>query len=320
MQSAHLLIALAVAAIVAAAGTWYFRMMVMRRDELAAGITALADLSWRDFIHRVLEALARRGYARVFDRAAPVGDDDYTLERDGKHVLLSCKHGSAFVLGTADVTELAGAIRMANVSGGILATQGRIADEARPGAALQRIELLDGAALWPELRDLIVPTRLAEIVAGARQKARQRTLLSWLLALVVGVATFLLLSAGTAPAPDSVGAGTPPISAMAAGADSLDDATLAPLATTIAAPDDDAGLDAQRKEVANAISSLPMVDRATWSTASTLQVFLLDTDRDPVPTLCPLLVRYDALSASRVQLTPPPGSDAPTRFRQCRSY
>ena len=36
--------------------------------------------------------------------------------------------------------------------------------------------------------------------------------------------------------------------------------------------------------------------------------------------LCPLLERYPELAASRVQLQPPPGSQKPVRFRQCRSY
>src|SRR3546814_20713830 len=126
----------------------------MRRDETAAGLAALAAMSWREFIHLVLDALARRGYARVFNRDDPSGDNDYTLERDGKHYLLSCKHGSAFVLGGPQVVELASEIRLANAAGGILATQGKISADARPAATMQRIELLDGPTLWPELRAL----------------------------------------------------------------------------------------------------------------------------------------------------------------------
>src|SRR3546814_4752230 len=91
-------------------------------------------MSWREFIHLVLDALARRGYARVFNREDPSGDNDYTLERDGKHYLLSCKHDSAFVLGGPQVVELASEIRLANAAGGILATQGTISADARPAA------------------------------------------------------------------------------------------------------------------------------------------------------------------------------------------
>jgi hypothetical protein len=314
IQSAHWTIALAAAVLIGVAGTLYFRLVVMRRDETAAGLSALAAMSWREFIHLVLDALGHRGYSRVLNLEAPSGDNDYTLERDDKHYLLSCKHGSAFVLSGAQVAELANEIRLANAAGGILATQGRISPEARPAAAVQRIELLDGPTLWPELRDRIDPQQRATILAGAAGKARQRTLLSWLLALVAGIAVFLLL-----PPPSPRAASTP---AAANVSKTAAEAGTGTAGTPIAAPapDDAAALEKQRQEVADAVSALPMVDRAIWSTQSTLQVFLLETQTDAYPYICPLLLHYDALAPSRVQLTPPPGSSARTRFRQCRSY
>ncbi len=317
IENAHWIIALAVAVLIGVTGTLYFRLVVMRRDETAAGLSALAAMSWREFIHLVLDALARRGYSRVFNRETPSGDNDYTLERDGKHWLLSCKHGSAFVLGSASVVDLASNIRLANAAGGILATQGRIADEAKPAAALQRIELLDGATLWPELRDLIDPQQRAGILAGASRKARQRTLLSWLLALVAGVATFLAIP-GPDVAVERISAALPTAAKKSAQPEAPPPIVLEPIAAP--APDDAPALEKQRSDVADAISTLPMVDRAVWSTQSTLQVYLLDASKDAMPQICPLIMRYDALAPSRIQLTPPPDSGLPTRFRQCRSY
>ena len=314
IESAHWILALAIAVLIGVAGTLYFRLVVMRRDETEAGLAALAAMSWREFIHLVLDALGRRGYSRVLNHEAPSGDNDYTLERAGKHWLLSCKHGSAFVLSGAQVTELANEIRLANAAGGILATQGRISTEARPLAAMQHIELLDGATLWPELRALMDPQQRATILAGAAAKARQRTVLSWLLALVAGIAVFTLVPA---PAPKA-----PAGPARAVDAPTATDKTTRPAAAPIAAPapDDAPALEKQRSDVADAISTLPMVDRAVWSTQSTLQVYLLDSRGDAFKQICPLLVHYDAFASSRVQLTPPPGSDLPTRFKQCRSY
>src|SRR3546814_17347076 len=106
------------------------------------------------------------------------GDNDDTHERDGNHYLLSCKHGSAFVLGGPQVVELASEIRLANAAGGILATQGKISADARPAATMQRIELLAGPTLWPELRELIDPQQRAEIMTDSSTKARQHTQLS----------------------------------------------------------------------------------------------------------------------------------------------
>lgn len=313
-------VALLVIAVVGAGATVIVRTQLMRRDETAAGIVALSGISWRQFVHLVLEMLARRGYARVHDREAPADDGDFTLAHGEQRYLLSCKHGSAFVLGNTAVNELASDIRLRNADGGLLVTQGRIAPEARAPAKLQHIELLDGPTLWPELRELIPPEQLSEITAGAATRARQRTLFAWLIALVAGILVFFLMPApeaedaagGTtvmpaarAPAPAAAASGSPATPAADA---------------TVPAADDAATQAKQREDVAKAIATLPMVDRAVWSTASTLQVFLSTTEGDPVAAICPLVMRYEGLTASRIQLTPPQGSDAPVRFRQCRSY
>ncbi len=96
-------------------------------------------------------------------------------------------------------------------------------------------------------------------------------------------------------------------------------AAQAPMAME-AIPTDPAQLEQRRRETANAISTLFGVDRALWSTPSTLLVYLNSEDADPVSELCPLLERYPELAASRVQLQPPAGSKKPVRFKQCRTY
>ncbi len=300
---------------VGTAATLYVRLVLLRRDETAAGIVALSGMSWRQFIHVVLETLARRGYARVVDRDAALGDADFTLARDRRQWLLACKHGSAFVLGIPAVTELANAIRVQGAAGGLLVTQGQISADAYAPAKLQHIELLDGPTLWPEARELVPPEQLAAIRAGADQRARQRVLMAWLVALLAGVASFITLPRVDAPAP----AIAPPPGSAAAGATAVDNGTLA-AAPADAPGADPASVEQQREAVASAISTLPMVDRASWSTQSTLEVRLLETESDAFAAICPLMERYDALASSRVQLMPPEGSTQGPRFRQCRSY
>src|SRR5690554_3377981 len=153
----HWLLAVAVALLVGGLATLVMWHVLRPRDEAVAGIKALAGASWREFINLVLAALAMRGYSRVIDRETASGDADFTLERDGGHWLLSCKHGSAYVLGKPAVDGLANDIRLANARGGFLVTQGRILDEARKPAERNGVELLDGHALWPQLRDLVKP-------------------------------------------------------------------------------------------------------------------------------------------------------------------
>src|SRR3546814_13637476 len=109
---------------------------------------------------------------------------------------------------------------------------------------------------WPDLRGLIDPQQRAVILADAATKARQRTLLSWLLALVAGIAVFLL-----APeSPESAAAAAPAATRIIqpagdAGKPVPDPWIAAP------APDDTSTLEQQREAVADAVSTLPMVDR-----------------------------------------------------------
>ena len=86
------------------------------------------------------------------------------------------------------------------------------------------------------------------------------------------------------------------------------------------APRGPAQLTQRRETVAQAISTLPHVDRAVWSTQSTLLVYLFDEQSEPKRDICPLLERYVELAASRIQLEPPPGSTRPVRFVQCRAF
>ncbi|MCD9045635.1 restriction endonuclease [Luteimonas sp. MHLX1A] len=306
-------VTLAVMAAVGILGTVYVRGVLMRRDETAAGIRALAAMSWREFLHLVLEAMARRGFTRVLDREVASGDSEYTLGRGQERWLLACKHGSAYVIGKLTVNELVSDVHMANATGGLLVTQGQIDDNARAASANQRIELLDGATLWPEVRELVKPAQLEAICAGAAQRARQRTLMVWLAALLAGIATFMVVP--TLLPPRTEASAAPTVSVPASGPPT------APSGDTLEAEATDLSPEQQRQAAITAIATLPMVDRALWTTQSTLEVHLLDTDADQAfEALCPLIVRHSAISSSRIQLTPPPGSAAQVRFRQCRSY
>lgn len=311
------LIPIAIVLLIGVPTSLYLQRIRLPQEESAAGVAALAGMRWRDFIHLVLDALLHRGYERTFEPGTGGDEGDYILERDGQRFLLSSKHGAAYVLGSTAIAEFANAIRMRGASGGLLVTPGQFAPEARPLARAQRIELLDGPTLWPELRPLLPEEQRAAISAPSQVQMRRRMALAWAGALVVGAVLFVLSHRDQ----------TSQVSTIAAPAAAMVTATAkTPVATThvqtrsAPATSDPVQLQQRRTEVATAISTLPSIDRAIWQTQSTLLVQLLDDQTNPLILICPLLERYDDLAATRLQLQPPAGSSKPVRFVQCRAY
>lgn len=315
------LIPIAALILIGVAGSWYLLRIRAPREESAAGVAALAGMRWRDFIHLVLDALIKRGYERVFEPQTSGEDGAYVLERDGQRYLLSSKHGAAYILGSTAIAEFANSIRMRGVAGGLLVTPGQFAPEALPLARAQRIELLDGPTLWPELRSLLPEDQRAEVSAPSQGKTRQHVLLVWVCAAVVAGTLFALLRPATTDiaAMDSPSP-TPHVVPQAPHARPALPTRVATAAASSVVPTDAAKLEQRRSEVSHAVATLPGVDRASWETQSTLLVNLVDDQSDPFPTICPLLERYEELAATRLQLQPPQGSTKPVRFVQCRAY
>ena len=305
----------------------------LRRGQMAGAPQAgdersaaeLSALRWRDFAKLVLQALHARGYHPVVEDGLPADGiptdgSDIVLERNGSRTLLSCKYGSASVVGVQALMGLAQSATLRGAQEVIVVTPGRFDEEATRIARQQNIELIDGQALWPEVRPYVpapAPTASGAAPRPATSPAQQRTALAWGGAAVIGLLAWMLAQ-GMQPA-------------------TMDDDTLPPLPTRAAhatvpgsaaeskkdsapVPTDPAALEQRRREAAGAISTVFGVDRALWSTQSTLLVYLSSEDADPTTDLCPLLERYPELAASRVQLQPPAGSQKPVRFKQCRTY
>ena len=324
-----LLLALLVFAIAGAAATFWLRQHgsqaaataeARERDE-----SQLADLRWRDFTRLVLQAMKGRGFDPVIeDGMAPDGipsdGGDILLERDGEHVLLSCKYGSGSVVGVQAILGLGKSATLRGAGNVIVATPGRFETEAMRVARQQgNIELLDGKDLWPELRPYIArePATAVEPATAPTPLPASAFAIAWGGAAALGLVAWLLLQAtqGEPPVSEAIATATAPATSQPA-------ASPQPVATPSAqaVPTDPVALERRRKETANAISTLFGVDRALWSTQSTLLVYLSAEEADPSSELCPLLERYPELAASRIQLQPPQDSTAPVRFRQCRSY
>jgi hypothetical protein len=77
----------------------------------------------------------------------------------------------------------------------------------------------------------------------------------------------------------------------------------------------------RRLTVAARVADLPQATNAIWSTQSTLVIGLVSgdgIDSGVVNDACAVLVEYEELRYSRLQLEPPAGANVPVRWRQCQ--
>lgn len=297
-------------------------------ESATRGAEQLAQLRWRDFTKLVLQAMHGRGYRPVIETGTPADGiptdgSDILLERGDERALLSCKYGTGSIVSAQSLLGLSKSASLRGAVNVIVVTPGKFDDEAERIAVPQHIELIDGGELWPEVRPYVARPQDATPIAPAPQA--NAALMAWGgAALIAAVVWFI--AQGLQPATEASSEPTPAVATAIAASPSTPAKTSAPNAKPAVArssepyPTDPAVIERHRREAANAISTLFGVDRALWSTQSTLMVYLNSEQSDPINELCPLLERYPELASSRVQLQPPPGSTKAVRFKQCRTY
>lgn len=324
--NAPALIALVVALLVGVPASVYLLRFHRRRLAADAGIRALAAMRWREFSQFVIAALQAQGF-----EAAPLEDggtsrdpSDLLLRRDNRSWLLTCRQSPAYRVGAKQIEEMQKAVRMRGAAGGVIATLGQVDRSAGP--APERIELVDGRSLW-DLIGPMLPAGLHEHIAEQAQRKERKALLAiWAAAFAAGFAAAVAL--GLAPdetrvPPPAASPAPPRAPAPQPAAGSASPAAAAAGGATGTSPEPQAaasGEEAARQQVLEQVGAVAGVDRAVWSSRSTLLVLLDPGSGDPRPGICAVLERYDALRASRIQLQPPSGSTAPVRFAQCRLY
>ena len=287
------------------------------------GAEQLSQLRWRDFTKLVLQAMQGRGYRPVIEDGMPADGiptdgSDILLERGNERALLSCKYGTGSIVSAQSLLGLSKSASLRGADNVIVVTPGKFDEEAERIAVPQHIELIDGSELWPEVRPYVA--RPEEPAPATPTAASNTPLMAWGGAAVAGMLVWFIVqglqpdSEATSPelAPPAPPASVQPAATAAAAKPAVTPAD--------AFPTDPAVIEQHRRETANAISTLFGVDRALWSTQSTLMVYLSTEQSDPVNELCPLLERYPELASSRVQLQPPQGSTKAVRFKQCRAY
>ncbi|MGV8940106.1 MAG: restriction endonuclease [Lysobacter sp.] len=310
--------ALSIAVVIGVVAHTWLWLVYNQKQVTAGGLRALAAMRWRESSRFIIEALEDQGFTA--SRLSPDADRgqnaDLLLNRGDQTWLLSCKQGVDYRIDAAMVDQLFRAVRDSGASGGILATLGRIQADARKHN--QGIELIDGATLWPLISPLLPPSLHKDLVSRARSLTVRATLAAWLWALVAGIVVAAALASlgnlAHAPAAPDTSRSTGSSSVVATSETSSQSSPVESLPLPSSEEE-------QRKEIVLAVSALPGVNRVSWATQSTLLVQVhADTSQQQVDPICAVLKRHEALSNSRVQLQPPPDSNAPVRFLQCALY
>lgn len=327
-----------------AASAWLYKVREPR-ERLSTGLMALSAMHWRELQRLVVAAMQERGYRPLPAAELPGEDGLVPLLRDEGTWLLSTKHGTAYVLGTASVGEFANAMQLRGAHGGLMVTAGEVRPDTRSLARTQRIEVLDGRTLWAEVAPLLEPEQRAVILGAVHARTRRHAAIAWAVALVVAVVVFLTqgsdpasdvsgarpsaaIQPAASPAPAVEDSPRPPPAPAASATTSATPVAVTPPAPARAAPsppatqtpDDPAALAERRRTLARSVATLPWIVRAGWSTPSTLVIHLQPGASVDKPALCGVVEAYPELRASRLQLQATGDDAPPVRFMQCRVY
>jgi restriction endonuclease len=313
--------------------TAYLWLIRRRDDETSAGLLALAGMRWRDFSRLVLEAMELRGLQRI----PTVHEDNqehsssFLLAGEGRQLLLACKHGSAYRIGSAAVDEFASEIRLRGAHGGILVTEGVLDKGGVEKAGRHNIEVIDGPLLWPAVKPMVEGGLQRRIVENASARARRHIGITWLGAVTLGLASALAVPGAVSP--DSNASAAPPgsspaaVSPLSVRAPANAAVSTTPSVSTTPEPATaveaeavaEADIEKHRAAVSRKLSTIPGISRGVWISRSTLSVDRTVAEELAWPLVCNQLKSHPDLQLTRVQMNPPQGSTDPVRWRQCES-
>ena len=112
------------------------------------GIASIRALSWREFEELVAEAFRREGYRVVENtKAGADGGVDIRLRKEGRLVLVQCKHWNSNKVGVPVVREMCGVMMDQHAAGVVIVCSGGFTRDAWAFAKDKAVRLVDGRAL-----------------------------------------------------------------------------------------------------------------------------------------------------------------------------
>lgn len=115
-----------------------------RSDNLAH---ALSQMSWREFEFLIGQMFRERGYSVAEGKGSSDGGIDLTLFKDGKTLLVQCKHWKSSRVGVTVVRELLGVMTVRKAHHGLVICSGGYTKEAYAFAKEANISLMGLAQL-----------------------------------------------------------------------------------------------------------------------------------------------------------------------------
>lgn len=311
LTASSLLLVLGLTIVAGGAATAWLWLVQRPRTDRTEGLKLLSAMRWREFSRLVADGLRELGFEPETGADAGLDPDSVLrLGREGRGWLLLCKQGNHRIAPSV-VGDMADAMRFHGAQGGVIATLGTIASQARRQGN-GRIEFLDGAALWPLVRPRLGASVRDALAAASRRAALRQSVIAWAGSLALGLLVAIAI-------PRAGGDDNSPAEPAFAGRPAPVPSEAGPAVMPVLAPAP-MSEEEQRNEVIRMVSELPGVERVLWTTRSTLLVQLLDENADPVGGICAILEKYDTLRTSRLHLQPPAGAARPARFRQCRTF
>jgi hypothetical protein len=248
------------------------------------------------------------------------------LSRGNSRVLLIYKHGTSYLIGPAALLDAERRRQEAEMDEVIVATLGSLDGDALAQAARMKVACLDGPTVWSKVRDILDSGTQEAVAAEAEALVERPRRLATIAASVLGLGivvwggnldpSSIASFAAPEPSPPMAAPAPAPAPAASAGATS---ATPTPANPASAAPQAMAASsdEERRGALAKAITALPEVQRASWSSGSTMIVALrprISIDRGMEAT-CALTADYPFLRDVRLQMEASGGTEV--RWRRC---
>lgn len=334
-----LLIALAVViALVLGSRLWFDRVQ-KRAHEQRIGIEVLDTRRWREALDLLVQALAQDGYVQAAEVTGPSGMPlaERHLARGGSRVLLIYKHGTSYHIGAAALLDAERRRQDAEQDEVIIATLGSLDRDAVAQAERMKITCLDGPMVWSRVKPVLDATAREGVATEAEALVERPRRLASIGAAVLGLGIVVwggglndltwVAESTTMPRPAAAPRVTPaapsapPVvsspnaPAAASAADPAPETTSPSIAEVAPGQDTDDAL--RRGSAARAVTALPEVERASWSSASTLIVALrprISIDAG-VEKACSLAAEHPVLREVRLQMEASGGGEV--RWRRC---